>query len=172
MAQPQDLPHLRVAVSLAREALEAGDSPFGSVLVNTQGTVLKTDRNRTITGKNGDFQADATLHPEFTLAQWAQLNLTKEERATSTVYTSGEHCVMCAAAHAYVGLGRIVYVSSTAQYNEWMAAAGVESGAVAPLPISQIAPHVQVQGPVPGLDLEVKELHRQRWLRTKSGMQN
>ncbi|VZH88617.1 unnamed protein product [Fusarium fujikuroi] len=108
MISDQDLEHLRLAVSLAHEALKAGDAPFGSVLVSSDNKVLQTDRNRTVTGSNGDGRADSTLHPEFTLARWAQLNLSDEERAKSTVYTSGEHCAMCSAAHAWCGLGRIV----------------------------------------------------------------
>ncbi|QGI84529.1 hypothetical protein CEK25_011258 [Fusarium fujikuroi] len=89
MISDQDLEHLRLAVSLAHEALKAGDAPFGSVLVSSDNKVLQTDRNRTVTGSNGDGRADSTLHPEFTLARWAQLNLSDEERAKSTVYTSG-----------------------------------------------------------------------------------
>ena len=65
------------------------------------------DRNRV---KDGD----ATRHPEFAIARWAVDNLTPAERAAATVYTSGEHCPMCAAAHAWVGLGRIVYATSSA----------------------------------------------------------
>ena len=41
-----DLPHLRRCVELATEAVEAGDFPFGSVLVTANGTVLAEDRNR------------------------------------------------------------------------------------------------------------------------------
>ncbi len=37
---PADLVHLRRCVDLAREALEAGDEPFGSVLVGPDGAVL------------------------------------------------------------------------------------------------------------------------------------
>ncbi|KAK4074321.1 hypothetical protein Trihar35433_3795 [Trichoderma harzianum] len=154
---------LKLCVSLARESLEAGDSPFGSVLVDADGNILHKDRNRIVTGEAGNFQADATLHPELTLARWAQLNLTPEARASAVVYTSGEHCAMCAAAHAYVGLGRIVYVTSTAQYQSWMEEAGVEKGPVAALPINAVAPNIQVEGPIPGLDLEVKALHQKRW---------
>ena len=43
---PQDLPHLRRCVELAAEAVEAGDFPFGSVLVAGGGQVLAEDRNR------------------------------------------------------------------------------------------------------------------------------
>ncbi|KAL7930959.1 cytidine deaminase-like protein [Trichoderma chlorosporum] len=158
---------LRLCISLARESLEAGDSPFGSVLVDASGAIVFQDRNRTVTGEAGDFKADATLHPELTLARWAHRNLTPEARASAVVYTSGEHCAMCAAAHAYVGLGRIVYISSTEQYQSWMEEANVRKGAVAPLPINAVAPHVEVEGPIPGLDLEVKALHEQRWRQRK-----
>jgi hypothetical protein len=39
-----DLPHLHRCVELATEAVEAGDFPFGSVLVAADGTVLAEDR--------------------------------------------------------------------------------------------------------------------------------
>jgi tRNA(Arg) A34 adenosine deaminase TadA len=41
-----DLRHLRRCVDLAREALEDGDEPFGSLLVDAQGNALFEDRNR------------------------------------------------------------------------------------------------------------------------------
>ena len=163
MATSSDHQHLRLAVDLAREALEAGDAPFGSVLVGADGKVLQTDRNRTVTGQNGDGKADATLHPEFTLARWAQLNLGDEERAKTTVYTSGEHCAMCSAAHAYCGLGRIVYASSTKQYGAWQEEFGVKSNKVAPLAITEVAPGIQVEGPIQEFADEIKELHRRRF---------
>jgi tRNA(Arg) A34 adenosine deaminase TadA len=52
-----DLPHLRRCVELATEAVEAGDFPFGSVLVAADGTVLAEDRNRELT------EGDPTRHP-------------------------------------------------------------------------------------------------------------
>jgi tRNA(Arg) A34 adenosine deaminase TadA len=104
--------------------------------------------------------ADATRHPEFELARWAAENMTAAQRATATVFTSGEHCPMCSAAHAWVGLGRIVYVSSSEQLIAWLAEFGVPPLAVNPLPINQVAPGLVVQGPVPVLDEQVRELHR------------
>src|SRR5690554_6974024 len=47
--------------------------------------------------------------------------MSPEDRAGATVYTSGEHCPMCAAAHGWVRLGRIVYASSSAQLGHWLA---------------------------------------------------
>lgn len=162
MLSSSDIAYLRRCVELAREAFEAGDAPFGSVLVNAAGEIIKEDRNRVTT------EADVTLHPEFTLAIWAQKNLTPAERAAATVYTSGEHCPMCAATHAYAGLGRIVYASSSAQLVQWRAELGIYPGAVAPLAISQVAPGLVVDGPASGLDGEVRELHRLRQERSTS----
>lgn len=153
MATKEELVHLRRCLELAAEALEAGDQPFGSVLVGADGKVLAEDRNRISSG-------DSTRHPEFELARWAAEHLSPEERARATVYTSGEHCPMCAAAHAWVGLGRIVYIASSAQLQDWLDAWGVPSGPVAPLPIQEVAPGLQVDGPVPELEEEIRALYR------------
>ena len=150
----RDLPHLRRCVELAAEAVAAGDYPFGSVLVAGDGRVLAEDRNRENT------MGDSTRHPEFELARWAAANMTAEQRAAAAVFTSGEHCPMCAAAHAWVGLGRIVYVSSSEQLVGWRTELGLSTSPVIPLAISQVAPGLVVQGPVPGLDEEVHDLHR------------
>jgi tRNA(Arg) A34 adenosine deaminase TadA len=151
-----DLAHLRTCVALAREALADGDEPFGSVLVDAAGAVRFTDRNRV---KDGD----ETRHPEFEIARWSAAHLTAAERAASTVYTSGEHCPMCSAAHGWMGLGRIVYAVSSATLSGWLAEWGVAPGAVLPLPINEVAPAVPVDGPVPELEAEMKALHRQRF---------
>lgn len=155
MLDQTDLNHLRRCVQLAAEALEAGDEPFGSVLVAADGAVLAEDRNR-VGGGN------ATLHPELTLAQWAAGNMTPEARAAATVYTSGEHCPMCSAAHAWAGLGRIVYVSSSRQLSEWLAELGAPPLPVRPLSINEIAPGLAVEGPVPELADQIRALHRRR----------
>lgn len=147
-----ELVHLNRCVELAAEALDTDDEPFGSVLVSASGDVLFEDRNRTAGG-------DQTRHPEFEIARWAAANLSEEERAAATVFTSGEHCPMCAAAHGWVGLGRIVYVHSSAQLTQWRTELGVPPGPVAPLPIQQVAPNVPVDGPVPALESTMRELH-------------
>ncbi len=152
MLSNQDMAFLEVAVDLAEEALNAGDEPFGTVLVLDGEWVFK-DRNRISGG-------DRTRHPEFAVARWAAENLTPDQRVAAVTYTSGEHCVMCAAAHGWVGLGRIVYASSTEQLGEWMHEFGVAPGAVAPLPITDVVPGLQVDGPAPLLTDRVKDLHR------------
>mgnify|MGYP000325972995 CR=1 FL=1 len=52
-------------MELAREAMENGDEPFGSILVDADGATLFEDRNRV---KDGD----GTRHPEFAIAAWAE----------------------------------------------------------------------------------------------------
>ncbi len=148
-----DLQHLRRCLQLATQALEAGDEPFGSVLVAADGTVLAEDHNRVASG-------DRTRHPEFELARWAAANMTPEERRKATVFTSGEHCPMCAAAHGWVGLGRIVYATSSKQLAAWLAELGVPAPPVRTLPISEVVPDLVVEGPVPDLAEQVRDLHR------------
>lgn len=155
MLDEREQRYLARAVALAEEALIAGDEPFGSVLVGGDGEVLAEDRNRIAGG-------DSTQHPEFALARWAARHMTPEARAQATVFTSGEHCPMCAAAHGWVGLGRIVYASSSAQLGAWLAELGVAPPPVATLPIQQVVPGLPVEGPVTGWDEKVHALHKRR----------
>ncbi|NLG21971.1 MAG: nucleoside deaminase [Actinomycetales bacterium] len=155
----QDRHHLRRCLDLAREALDAGDEPFGSILVDEEGQERFADRNRVAGG-------DRTKHPEFEIARWAAQHLTPEERTVATVYTTGEHCPMCAAAHAWVGLGRIVYASSSEQLSAWRTGWGIPAGPVAPLPINVVAPGIEVAGPDPEVSAEVRQLQARRYGQT------
>jgi tRNA(Arg) A34 adenosine deaminase TadA len=153
----EDLGHLRRCVELAQAALNAGDEPFGSLLVDADGHVRFEDRNQV---KDGD----DTRHPEFEIARWSTSNLSPAERVRATVYTSGEHCPMCSAAHAWVGLGRIVYAVSSSQLTDWRSEWGAAPSPVAPLPISVIAPGIEVDGPAPELADVMKALHEAKFL--------
>src|SRR5690625_5583606 len=63
---------------------------------------------------------------------------------------------MCAAAHGWVRLGRIVYALSSAQLTLWRSKWGFEPGPVAPLPITTVLPEAVVAGPDTRLSLEVR----------------
>ena len=145
-------------MELAREALDDGDEPFGSILVDDEGRTLFEDRNRVKDGNH-------LRHPEFEIARWAVDNLAPAERARATVYTSGEHCPMCAAAHAWVGLGRVVYAASSAQLVQWLAEWGAPPAPVAPLPITTVAPGIVVDGPASELTDTMKALHEAKFRR-------
>jgi tRNA(Arg) A34 adenosine deaminase TadA len=103
-----DVAHLRRCLELAAAARDGGNEPFGSLLVGGDGTVLAELMNTVGTG-------DVTGHPELELARWASLNLTADERARATLYTSCESCAMCAGAHYWAGIGRLVFALSGAQ---------------------------------------------------------
>ena len=139
-----DLVHLKQCLSLAEEALNAGDQPFGSILVDAENNVIATARNRVNA-------LTALAHPEIELAHWAAENLTAEERKQTTMYTSGEHCPMCAAAHGWVGLGTIVYLSSAKQLGEWLKKVRTP---IRFFPITDIVPDIRVKGPATGKLLE------------------
>ncbi len=147
-----DLEHLRRCVELATIATDAGDSPFGSILVSGTGEVLFEDRNRT-------GQGDATRHPEFAIARWAAEHLSPDERRAAVTYTSGEHCAMCAAAHGLVGLGRIVYATSTQQLGVWMHELGRPPLGIELLPITAVIAKAEVEGPVAEFAEPIRALH-------------
>lgn len=150
----EDLRHLARCVELAETAVGLGDEPFGSVLVAADGTVLLEDHNR-VSGGNG------TQHPELAIALWAAANVPEGERAALTVYTSGEHCAMCSAAHAWAGLGRIVFATSTPQLVQWYADLGLPASPVTPLRITEVAPGIPVDGPVEEFAERLRTLHAQ-----------
>lgn len=109
---PLDVAHLKRCLELAQVARARGDEPFGSVLVGPGGKVLAERENAVNTTK------DVTAHPELSLAAWASRNLDAAERAASTMYTSCEHCPMCAGAHYWAGIGRLVFALSGAELAE------------------------------------------------------
>lgn len=148
-----DHKYLARALDLAEEALASGDEPFGSVLVSEDGSVLFEDHNRVAGG-------DQTRHSEFEIARWAAANLSPAQRTKTTVYTSGEHCPMCAAAHGWVGLGRIIYVCSGKQLAEWLKEWGLGPSPVVPLAITDVINDAEVYGPVSEMLPRSKELYR------------
>jgi tRNA(Arg) A34 adenosine deaminase TadA len=150
-----DLEHLRRCAELARIALDNGHGPFGAILVGADGRTLYEDHNRVT-----DY--DQTLHAELGIVRWAVANLAPVHRVRATVYTSCEQCPMCAAAHTWAGLGRIVYATSAAQLTAWLTEWQVRIP-VAMLPITSIAPKAVVDGPAPELEDEIKSLYEARY---------
>ncbi len=149
-----DIKHLKHCLSLAEEAVNAGDKPFGSILVNQRGEVIAEARNRVN-------ELTPLAHPEFELAHWAAENLSSEERKHTTMYTTGEHCPMCSAAHGWVGLGTIVYLSSAKQLNEWLKEMKVPPSPIAFFPVEDIIKNIEVRCPETGVLLsKIKDLHR------------
>lgn len=144
---------LMVCIGLAEEALKAGDSPFGSILVDANGNVLAKARNKIN-------ELNALAHPEYELAAWASNNLTRKEHQESTMYTSGEHCPMCASSHGIAEIGSIVYAASGRQLNQWLKELNVSPPLINLIPIEDIVNDIIVRGPAERELLEkIKNLH-------------
>ena len=101
-----DAHHLRRAIELAHAAREAGDMPFGSILVGPDGDIVAEDRNTVLS------DSDISAHPELKLARWAAATLEPDVARHTTMYTSCQPCAMCANAIARARLGRVVYALS------------------------------------------------------------
>lgn len=98
---------LRQAFSVARRSREGGDHPFGSLLADRNGKVLREQPNGYLSGGH-----DRTAHSERLLASWAATTLSLEELGECTLYTSAEPCAMCSGAIYWSGIGRLVYGQS------------------------------------------------------------
>lgn len=133
-----DEAYIHEAISLAREAVENGNTPFGSLLV-LDGEVIQRSRNTTLT------EDDITAHPELKLARWAARELDAEECAETTMYTSTEPCEMCATAIQYAGLGQVVFSVSTGALADLR---GSEAGFTCQELIDAKGGTTEVEGPV------------------------
>jgi tRNA(Arg) A34 adenosine deaminase TadA len=108
----QDLQHLARAIELAAAAREHGNHPFGSLLVDADGTVVLEAENTVVTGR------DCTAHAEQNLVRDAVAHFGPEQLGTCTLYTSTEPCAMCAGAIFWSGIGRVVFALSSATLRE------------------------------------------------------
>lgn len=152
---PIDIHFLKLCIDLAEEALKAGDKPFGSILVDKDGNILAQARNRIN-------ELKALSHPEYELSEWALDNLTKEQRKESTMYTSGEHCPMCAGAHGMAGIGTVVYAASGQLLNEWLNEFDFPLSPINMIPIEDVVKDITVRGPAEGELLKrIKKLHKE-----------
>lgn len=112
MITAEDSAFVRRAIEIAAEAVTSGDAPYGSLLVDAQGTVL-TQAHNTV-----ERDRDITAHPELKLARWAARELSSESAAATTMYTSCQPCGMCTGAIVRSGLGRVVFALSSEQLIE------------------------------------------------------
>lgn len=95
--------YLRRAIEVSRRAREHGNTPFGAVLVEADGTVLMEQENIEIT------ERICTGHAEATLAARASQEYDKAFLWGCTLYTTAEPCAMCSGAIYWGNIGRVVY---------------------------------------------------------------
>lgn len=110
-----DLDHetfLRKAFDLALRSRDAGNHPFGALLVGPDGKVLMEQMN--------DFGAagDSTGHAERVLMTRASTTYPPEFLRGCTMYTNAEPCAMCAGSVYWAGVGRVVHGMSERDLKE------------------------------------------------------
>ncbi len=94
---------MRTALDLAAQAADAGDVPVGAVLVDPDGTVVATDRNRR------DELRDPTAHAEMLVLSARAREIGDWRLNGHTLVVTLEPCPMCAGAAVWARLERIVY---------------------------------------------------------------
>lgn len=91
------------AIEQARIAYENDEVPVGCVIVNSDGKVIGTGRNRCRT------ENDATLHAEIEAIKAASRNYGDWRLSGCTMYVTLEPCPMCAGAILNSRISRLVY---------------------------------------------------------------
>jgi tRNA(adenine34) deaminase len=102
--QPDDERFMRMAIAEAAR----GDYPFGSVIMR-DGKVMVKGRNLVKQEKN------PTAHGEMVAIRRFLARYGPDTLKGTTLYTSGESCVMCMGAILWCGISRLVYGASLAE---------------------------------------------------------
>lgn len=97
-----DLTWLRRTIELADEAVEAGDHPFGAVLIGADGALMAEAKNTHSVDRGPG-------HAEANLARDAARRFSVEALRGATLYTSVEPCSMCAGAIYWAEIGAVVF---------------------------------------------------------------
>ena len=111
MKTQEDEKFIRLAFDQARKAVEAGNEPFGAVLVK-DGEVAAYGQNKINT------ESDPTYHAETGLIRDYCHQAQVTDLSEYTLYTSCEPCVMCAGCMVWSKLGRLVYSITVKQLLE------------------------------------------------------
>ncbi len=94
---------MQQALRLAREAGDCGDVPVGAVIIDQEGKLIASARNRKEQDK------DPTAHAEILAIRSAARQLQNWHLNHCTLYVTLEPCPMCAGAIAQARLGLLVY---------------------------------------------------------------
>jgi tRNA(Arg) A34 adenosine deaminase TadA len=94
---------VREAMELAEEAADAGNRPFGAVLVDPSGVVVARNRNRVVES------GDPLAHAEINLLRDHCVRSESAFLRGFALFTNAEPCPMCFSAAVKVGIATIGY---------------------------------------------------------------
>ena len=92
-----------VAMTLAAEAAQRGDPPFGALLVSAHGEVVAMASNRQVSAD------DPTAHAEIELLRAAARAGYRPPLRGATIVVNAEPCSMCASALVKAEIGELIY---------------------------------------------------------------
>jgi tRNA(adenine34) deaminase len=103
MPENADRHWMQLAIERARTALEAGQHPFGAVVIGPDGQLVSAEYNLV------ERDHDASAHGEVVAIRAAGQALGSEMLTGCTLYTTCEPCLMCGSLIIRCGLVRVVY---------------------------------------------------------------
>ena len=149
---------LQEAADIAVQCAQAGNHPFGALLVDRDGTVLLRAGN--------NWQSDRGIgHAELCLAREAAQRYTPEFLRHCTIFTSVEPCCMCAGGIYWAGIGRVVFGMSEERLAS-VAGDNPENLTLA-LPCRQVFAagrrEISVVGPISDMEDDIAQAHQGFW---------
>jgi tRNA(Arg) A34 adenosine deaminase TadA len=150
----EDRVFMKRAYELARYATTHGGGPFGAVLV-VDGKIVAEYAN--CVHSTGDI----TKHAEAGLISAFSPKIPRKVFARSTLYTSTEPCAMCSGAICFCGIGRMVYGTSEAPFEQVMGITPPPDLLASREILRRIAPGVKVLGPL--MEDEGLKIHEDYW---------
>ena len=159
MSHEEDIRFLRQAIEVSRRARAHGNTPFGAILVDSEGNVLMEQENIEITEKI------CTGHAEATLAARASHEYSREFLWNCTLYTTAEPCAMCAGAIYWANIGHVVYGMTERQLLSMTGSN--EQNPTFDLPCRDVFARgqkaIEVTGPVEEVVREAAAVHEGNW---------
>ena len=151
--------YLRRCIEISRVSRENGNTPFGALLVDSEGNIIMEQGNIEIT------ERICTGHAETTLASRASHAYSRDFLWNCTLYTTAEPCAMCAGAIYWANIGRVVYGMTEKRLLELTGSD--EQNPTFDLPCREVFARgqkdIQVIGPIPAVEEEAAEVHQGYW---------
>jgi tRNA(Arg) A34 adenosine deaminase TadA len=151
--------YLRKSIEVSQKARLDGNTPFGAILVDSEGNIVLEQGNIEITMSN------CTGHAETSLMVAASSMFSKSFLWDCTLYSSVEPCAMCAGAIYWGNVGRVVYGISEKKLAELTGDSEVNP--TLDLPCTEVFARgnksIKVIGPFPEVEAEVIAAHLGYW---------
>ena len=159
MSEKNHLYYLRKCIEVSERSKEHGNTPFGAILVDADGTIIMEQENIEITA------SDCTGHAETTLVKNASHKYSKDFLWDCTLYSTAEPCVMCSGAIYWGNIGKVVYGISEKRLLELTG--DNKQNPTFDLPCRKVfssgQKKIEVTGPFPEIEKEVVKVHEGYW---------